>query len=675
MLSHMNEITAPEINVTSSLIDLYLEQRLDVLVRGECSEDEFMGELSNLREAVPDSAWDVVALLDQRYRRGQIPVDLFRSIESKIAQRECEMFDVDTTISLHPVHAAPRVITQSIGTTERTCIPTTRGHRDHVQTAAFATQAKSFEAPPLRMDDRMVPPSVEIGRVLRNRYVLESRLGSGGMGTVFKAMDLYRCDLPEGRRHVAIKVLHKLIDSRPDVLSNLRREFYCAQALAHRNIVKVFELDRDEDVAFFTMELLEGELLSGLLERSNPPPISRSWAWKIILELAAGLAHAHASNVVHADLKPQNIMITKSGEVRILDFGSSREGTDLRSSADGNQCHSTELTPAYACCELLDGQQADPRDDLYALACVSYQLLAGEHPFQGRKSTEARDLRLIARRPPGLTRRQWQTLAMGLCWCREDRSISVSDWIGKLTPKQAAVPRLASLIDLKIDPKLKAFSPGTAVLLAALLASLIMWISFSRPAFERKISVDAGAPGTVMNNPANTEHVDWNQIEFAPGNPLTETTSIEATLQGVPSAEKPTQTLRAIPLSGTDRRGTGRSALPDEDPNKISISASTYRIRSREHFAEIHVRRSSESDSDTSFVWWTEPWSAKPGSDYVPQARTSQFVSKGTHTVSLFVRIVPNARKHSALFYVVIGDPGNGATLGRIARTAILLLP
>ncbi|HXB00615.1 MAG TPA: hypothetical protein VNW05_08820, partial [Steroidobacteraceae bacterium] len=108
----MNEITAPEINVTSSLIDLQLEQRLDVLVRGECSEDEFMGELSNLREAVPDSAWDVVALLDQRYRRGQIPVDLFRSIESKIAQRECEMFDVGTTISLHPIHAAPRVITQ-----------------------------------------------------------------------------------------------------------------------------------------------------------------------------------------------------------------------------------------------------------------------------------------------------------------------------------------------------------------------------------------------------------------------------------------------------------------------------------------------------------------------------------------------------------------------------------
>jgi serine/threonine protein kinase len=672
----MNEITAGETIVTSSLIELHLERRLDVLVRGECSEDEFMDELSNLREAVPDSAWDVVALLDQRYRRGQIPVDLFRSIESKIAQRECGMLDDDTTISLHPVHATPRAMTQSIGQTERNCIPTTRGHRNHIQTAASAIQAKSFEAPALRMDDRMAPPSVEIGRVLRNRYVLESRLGSGGMGTVFKAMDRNRCDLPEGRRHVAIKVLHKIIDSRPEVLSNLRREFYCAQAVAHRNIVKVFELDRDEDVAFFTMELLEGELLSSFLERLNPPSISRSYAWKIILEVAAGLAHAHASNVIHADLKPQNIIITNFGEVRILDFGSSREGTGLRSSADGDQCHSTELTPAYACCELLDGQQADPRDDLYALACVSYELLAGEHPFQGRKSTEARDLGLIARRPPGLTRRQWQTLAMGLCWCREDRTISVSDWIGKLKPDQAAAPRLASLIDPKIEPKLKAFSPRTAVLVVALLASLIIWISFSRPTFERKISVNAGGPSTAMYTPANTEHVAWNPIVFAPGNPLTETTSMEATLRGVPSAEKPTQTLRRIPLLGTDRRDTGRSALRDEDRNKISISANVYRIRSREHFAEIHVRRSTESDDDTSFVWWTEPWSAKPGSDYAPQARTTQFVSKGRHMVSLFVRIVPNAyRKHSAVFYVAIGDPGNGATLGRVERTAILLLP
>ena len=148
------------------------------------------------------------------------------------------------------------------------------------------------------------------------------------------------------------------------------------------------------------------------------------------------MAHAHARNVVHGDLKPQNIMITNSGEMRILDFGASHVSTRERSYA--NAARTITLTPAYASCELLEGRVADPRDDLYALACVAYELLAGVHPFQGRRSTEARDLGLTPRCPPGLTRRQWQTLATGLSWCRERRPISVRDWVANLNPRRAA---------------------------------------------------------------------------------------------------------------------------------------------------------------------------------------------------------------------------------------------
>src|SRR5450759_1533779 len=288
---------------------------------------------------------------------------------------------------------------------------TSPGLGDHMHTDTSAARATPLKTEQVRKEDRSASSIPEIGRVLRNRDVLESRLGSGGMGTVIKAMDRYRCDLTENNRHVAIKFLHGETDSRPEVLSNLRREFFCAQALSHRSIVKVYELDLDDDVAFFTMELLQGELLSSMLERSPPISISRSYAWEIIREIGDGLAHAHARNVVHGDLKPQNIMITNSGDLRILDFGAARAPAHQRSSTDG--ARKISFTPAYACCELLEGQAADPRDDLYALACVSYELLAGEHPFQGRRSTEARDLGLMARWPPGLTRQQWQALAMG----------------------------------------------------------------------------------------------------------------------------------------------------------------------------------------------------------------------------------------------------------------------
>jgi serine/threonine protein kinase len=471
------------------------------------------------------------------------------------------------------------------------------------------------------------------------------------MGTVFKAMDRYRCDLPKDNRYVAIKFLHEDTGGRPEVLSNLRHEFYCAQALSHRSIVKVHELDRDEDVAFFTMELIEGELLSSALERSGPSSISGPHAWSIILEIADGLAHAHARNVVHGDLKPQNIMITNSGELRILDFGASHALAHRRSSADG--ARKTNLTPAYACCELLEGREADPRDDLYALACVTYELLAGEHPFQHRSSTAARDLGLVARRPPGLTRRQWQTLAMGLSWSREGRSISVREWVAKLHPGPAAAGRLARPLARYTERSYQLTAPSSRAiaLLCVLLVTLAVWVSINRALFERNMSGDVTFPKAAANT---LNRAMWPSA--------------------APGGERPT--LQAATFSAPVKGDAARTALHHGKLNKFSIAAVTNRIRSRDHFAEIHVHRSSRYNGDASFVWWTEPSSAKPGIDYVPQARVTQFLPKGSRLASLFIRIIPNvSRKHSAMFYVTIRAPSNGTTAGHLARTAILLPP
>jgi serine/threonine protein kinase len=228
------------------------------------------------------------------------------------------------------------------------------------------------------------PPSSpgEIGRVLRDRYVLVDRLGSGGKGSVFRAVDHYRASLPEAQQYVAIKILHAAAANREEQLASLRREFYRTQMLSHRNIVNVFELDRDGDLDFFTMEFLEGELLSSVMRRLQPLPMSRPQAWEIIREIGSGLECAHARNIVHADLKPNNIMITESGEVRILDFGASSISAEQSAEnqlSPKNAFYS--VTPAYTSCELLEGRPPDPRDDIYALACLSYELLAGTHPF------------------------------------------------------------------------------------------------------------------------------------------------------------------------------------------------------------------------------------------------------------------------------------------------------
>jgi serine/threonine protein kinase len=613
------------------------QRQLDALLSGECSEDEFIDGLSNSPDAGADSVWNVVALLDQRYRLGQVPIDLFRSIEARIARRELSAADSGYTIEFEPTPAAPRVTTQNLGA-------------DAAINSAL---------------NRSAPPGVEIGRVLRNRYVIESGLGRGGIGTVFKALDRYRCDLPEGNRHVAIKFLNKKTDGA-QLLSNLRREFFCAQALSHPNIVKVYELELEGDAAFFTMELLDGELLSDLIGRLGPAPISRTMAWTIIREVGAALAHAHSRNVAHGDLKPQNIMMTKSGEVRLLDFGASN--TLPRHIAGAGATHGTRitaLTPAYACCELLEGQHADPRDDLYALACLSYELLSGKHPFDRRRSSEARDRGMLAQRPPGLTRRQWETLRSGLAWKRQDRSMTVHDWIARLT----AAPAASSILrPLHSTPARRA---AAVALGASVILGLGLWAAFHAPSSDRKIGGDAATATSIAQEdiaPAAAPPVAQD-IARAAAPPVAQDIAAAAASHIAPGVVSPNGQAAALPSSAAPARRQGPSA----DVNRISISADAYRMRSGQKFAEVHVRRSSGSESDTSFAWWTEPSTAEPGVDYVAQDRITQWLPRGKRMASLFIRLLPNpARTQPAVFYVVIGQPGNGASLGR-ARTAVEL--
>src|SRR5882672_11414191 len=334
--------------------------------------------------------------------------------------------------------------------------------------------------------------AVAIGRVLRDRYVIEERLGAGGKGTVFKALDRYRSSLPEAEQYVALKVLHCGSDCSEQTIKELRRDLHCLQGLSHRNIINVFELDRDQDVVFFTMEFLDGELLSELIERLHPAAMQPLQAWQIIRQLGAGLAHAHERGVVHGDLKSHNILVTRDGELRMLGFGTE------------------QTTPAYASCEQLEGRAADPRDDLYALACICYELLSGAHPFACRPATLARDFGVKATRPAGLTGRQWRTLQTGLSWHRAGRSMGVHAWIQKLTNGIAEQPSKTPLLELKAAyPAKPPLHSRTAAVLIALLLITGMGIAQLRAISTRKTtdsmaiqaapnSLDAQAPEATL---------------------------------------------------------------------------------------------------------------------------------------------------------------------------------
>jgi serine/threonine protein kinase len=535
------------------------------------------------------------------------------------------------------------------------------------------------------LDERRTASPVRVGCVIRNRYVLEERLGIGSKGTVFKALDRYRSDLPEEDRYVAIKILQPNSVNRGDLLADLRREFYCAQALSHESIVNVYEMDRDGDVDFFTMELVDGELLSSMMARLHPAPMSRPQAWAIIRDIGAGLAHAHSRNVVHADLKPHNILITQSGEVRILDFNNS-VGRYAEDAAHRKPALSS-LTPSYACCELLAGRAPDPRDDVYALACLSYELLAGTHPFQRRPATEARDLGIVPKRPPGLTRQQWQTLAMGLSWHRAGRTISVRAWLQKMHAERAATRRPPGVRGLQSAPADRGTSTSlrATAMFVVLLMTVSIWVSFIRWASGSRATGDNVVPELVADQPDQTDSPNQPNLLDEPNRQPGEV-PVAANQDGVPAADSglrnaapaystPPHIPESPPkLSNNQGHEASRPKQPPASDRPLLVSAGNYTVHSGEHFAEIRVRRLSLLPSDTELVWWTEAASAKPGIDYVHQGKVIQAFPKGKNSTSFFVKLVPRAsRARREVFYVAIAEAGRNASADPVARAAVWL--
>ena len=534
------------------------------------------------------------------------PVDLFHSIKARIAGRGRAAADDGITVDLSPELTVPR------------------------------------DGTPDTVDESDREQSLEAGQVLRDRYVIESRLGSGGMGTVYRALDRSRDKYVDIDSQVAIKVLHRQTSGHPDVLAKLHREFYCAQALSHPSIVKVYALDLEYEFPFFTMELIEGEPLPKVMQRFSPRPLPRPYVWAIIREVGAGLAHAHDRRVIHGDIKPQNIMVTNSGEVRILDFGTSGESA-------------TALTPAYASCELLEGLAPDPRDDLFALACLSYELLAGEHPFQHRRSTEARELKLMPARPSGLTPRQWKTLKTGLSWNREARSQSMRAWIAELDLGTEALGPPPFPHALQTAPARKGRSPSkvAAAVFAALVVCATAWAILSRPAGEH--------PADLGDSPADTAA----------------STAIETSALPVDDSLSDADTPPAAKTPAKDRSAglPPKTRLIDKT-EKIDIGARAYAIRPDQKFAEIRIHRSSVSKGSTRFDWWTEPASALAGADFVGQAPATTLFPSGKSSVSVFIKLIPNAsRKRKGVFYVAIGNPRDGAALGAVAKAVVSLPP
>jgi len=279
---------------------------------------------------------------------------------------------------------------------------------------------------------------LDVGVVLKDRFVLKELLGKGGMGSVFKALDLRKVEANDREPFVALKVLSQDFRDNPVSFMALQRETKRAQTLSHPNIITVYDFDRDGDHIFMTMEHLQGQPLNVLIRDLKECGMPFKKAWPLIQGMGLALAYAHRKHIVHSDFKPGNVFVTSDNEAKVLDFGiATAIARPGQAGSDATLFNARDLgamTPAYASLEQLRLLPPDPRDDLYALACVAYELLAGKHPYGKLSAEQTLDLNVQLKPIPGLRRSQWKALQRGLAFKQEDRIANVDEFLKLLQP-------------------------------------------------------------------------------------------------------------------------------------------------------------------------------------------------------------------------------------------------
>jgi len=205
------------------------------------------------------------------------------------------------------------------------------------------------------------------------RYEIMDELGQGAMGIVYRATD------PMINRAVAIKTINMAL--KEDEIAEYEARFYqeakAAGGLNHPNIVTIYDIGKSGNIAFMTMELLQGKELRALLVPGKPLPLAQ--ALDIGAQVADGMAYAHRNQVVHRDIKPANIMIVHDGVVKITDFGIAR----MRLSKTFTQTGTIVGSPRYMSPEQVLGKRTGPQSDIFSLGAVLYEMLTGRAPFTG----------------------------------------------------------------------------------------------------------------------------------------------------------------------------------------------------------------------------------------------------------------------------------------------------
>ena len=516
----------------------------------------------------------------------------------------------------------------------------------------------------------VLPPHGEdpfiAGSTLCGRYLIEGRIGGGGSAVVLHARDLGDGAAGSGvARHVAIKVLRPALRDSAAATERFQREFHRLRQLSHPGIVRVFELDRHAGVGFQVMELLEGDSLASLMNRPGAHP-TESQSLALLADCAEALAWAHARGFIHGDIKPGNIFVKRDGRACLLDFGAREEGHEPQ----GLARRPVHATPAYASPQVLEGLTPEPRDDVFSLACVAFELLSGRHPFDRMNAARARAAGASVPEVPSLTHDRTAALAAGLSFVREGRPGDVRELIGRIAQSgEAAVLEPAQAVSAQAGIETRGpdrVTPSRMTrrrfALEAMLVALVMagaWLALRPSGSPERL-----APPSAVATPQGS------QVQAMPAPATAETT------RSAPPAATTGDAATGTRIDAPAPARTTPSASAARPQQQLSFASGSLVVSRKATYAAIPVRRTGGATGRVALSWRIVPGSAQPGRDYDGPATGVVVFADSQVASTLFVPLIGDGTApDDRSFAVVIDKLRGGANRGEVTRVDVTLRP
>jgi serine/threonine protein kinase/Tfp pilus assembly protein PilF len=383
---------------------------------------------------------------------------------------------------------------------------------ENTDTARFCSNC----AAPLQPSEEISVPTQTIeaprqelttGSTFAGRYQIIEELGKGGMGKVYKAQDT------EIKEKVALKLIKPEISADKKTIERFQNELKFARKIGHRNVCRMYDLNKEEGSYYITMEYVSGEDLKSFIKRVGQLPSGK--AISVAKQVCEGLSEAHRLGVVHRDLKPSNIMIDKDGNARIMDFGIARSLKEKGITGAGVMIG----TPEYMSPEQVEGKEIDQRTDIYSLGVILYEMVTGRVPFEGETALTiaVKHKTEVPKDPREYNTQLSEDLSRVILRClekeKEKRYQSAGEIRSELTNIEAGIPTTEQVIperkpftsrEITVQFNLKKLFIPASIVIAIVIIAVVIWQLLPQ---KEAIPPPTGKPSLVImyfeNNTGN----------------------------------------------------------------------------------------------------------------------------------------------------------------------------